>query len=84
MVGSIERATETSGATQQAACNDFELSGYAKEKYSSCGNRRAYENGLTGAFDDDIYNRKPEDIDVWDVESANFVVTSDPAAEISS
>jgi len=40
---------------------------------------------LRSAFDDDIYNRKPEDIDVWDVdvETSDFIVRSDPGQEIN-
>ena len=40
---------------------------------------------MRSAFDDDLYNRKPEDINAWDVdvETSDFVITTDPSQEIN-
>ena len=38
---------------------------------------------MRSAFDDDLYSRKPENIDAWDVETSDFVITTDPSQEIN-
>lgn len=83
--GSLQKQSDSCGETQGCANSDYCSSGYAVETNKNCGNRNIYDNGLQRAFDDDLYNRKADDLDVWgvNVETSDFVVRSDPGAEIN-